>query len=270
MTPLKGSNLRGMDIFAMANQKGGVGKTANTVNLGAALAEKGRRVLLVDFDPQGHLSEALAVDETDDERTLRGWLLGEWREDPAVMVAEHRENLHVIPTNVDMSLLERGLYQVNNRERRLAKLLDRFEGSYDVAIIDCAPSLGVITDAALVAARRSDQRRSGIVVPVEPERSSIRALRLLLRQIGILSVEMDIDLDVLGLVPSRFGVQDGRSVNSMLKAFRELGQPPVIAEIRRRTPIREAWEAGQSVIEYAPKSEEAGWYRELAEAVYAS
>lgn len=253
----------------MANQKGGVGKTANTINLGAALAERGIRVLLVDFDPQGHLSEALGIPETEDERTLRGWLLGEWRDDPAEMVAVHRERLHVLPTNVDMSLLERGLYQVNNRERRLSKLLERFEDAYDVALVDCAPSLGVITDAALVAARRREGRRAGIVVPVEAERSSIRALRLLLRQIGILSMEMDVDLDVLGLVPSRFGVQDGRSVNAMLDAFRQLGQPPVIAEIRRRAPIREAWEANQSVIEYAPRSEEAGWYRELAKTVYA-
>ncbi len=259
-----------MDIFAFANQKGGVGKTANAINVGAALAEEGRRVLLVDFDPQGHLSEALGVPETDDERTLRGWLLGEWRDDPSEMVAKHRELLHVLPTNVDMSLLERGLYQVNNRERRLAKLLERFEDAYDVALIDCAPSLGVITDTALMAARRRDGHRAGVLVPVEAERSSIRALRLLLRQIGILSMEMDIDLDVLGLVPSRFDVRDGRSVADVLDAFRGLGSPPVIAEIRKRADVRDAWAAQVSVIEYAPKSDVADWYRQFAQAVYAA
>jgi chromosome partitioning protein len=258
-----------VDIFAFANQKGGVGKTANTINVGAALAEQGRRVLLVDFDPQGHLSEALGAGETADERTMRGWLLGEWRGDPHEMVARHREQLHVLPTNVDMSLLERGLYQVNNRERRLAKLLEHFEGEYDAALIDCAPSLGVITDTALMAARRRDGHRAGIVVPVEAEDSSIRALRLLLRQIGLLSMEMDIDLDVLGLVPSRVDVRDGEIVASTLEAFRALGEPPVIAEIRKRTEVRRAWRERVSVLEYAPKSDVADWYRELAKVVYA-
>ncbi|MFL6115613.1 MAG: ParA family protein [Catenulispora sp.] len=258
-----------MDIFAFANQKGGVGKTANTINVGAALAEEGRRVLLVDFDPQGHLSEALGVPETDDERTMRGWLLGEWRDDPHELVATHRDRLHVLPTNVDMSLLERGLYQVNNRERRLVKLLEHFEDDYDVALIDCAPSLGVITDTALMAARHRDGRRSGIVVPVEAEDSSIRALRLLLRQIAILSVEMDVELSILGLVPSRFDVRDGEIVESTLEAFRELGEPPVIGEIRKRSDVRQAWRARVSVLEHAPKSDVAGWYRDLAKAIQA-
>ncbi|MFH8387669.1 ParA family protein [Kitasatospora sp. NPDC018058] len=258
-----------MDIFATANQKGGVGKTATTVNLGAALAEEGRRVLLVDFDPQGHLSEALGVPETPDDRTLCGWLLGEWTGDPREMIASHRDRLDVLPTHLDMALMERGLYMKNNRERRLSRLLEHLEDDYDVCVVDCAPSLGVITDCALMAARRRPGRRGGVIVPVEAEDSSIRALRLLLRQIGVLSAEMDIDLDVLGLVPSRYDLRDGRLVTGTLAAFRDLGTPPVLAEIRKRTDVREAWRARVSVLEYAPTSEVAGWYRDLAKAVYA-
>ncbi|MFE2945228.1 ParA family protein [Streptomyces sp. NPDC059255] len=253
----------------MTNQKGGVGKTANTINLGAALAESGRRVLLVDFDPQGHLSDALGTGESPDDRTLRGYLLGEWSGDPRQIVVTHRDRLDVLPTNVDMSLLERGLYMQNNRERRLARLLDRFEDDYDTCVIDCAPSLGVITDCALMAARRRPGRRGGVIVPVEAEDSSIRALRLLLRQIGLLSAEMDIDLDVLGLVPSRIDMRDGDIVTSTLEAFRGLGEPPVIAEIKKRAEVRKAWRSKVSVLEYAPKADVSNWYRDLAKKVYA-
>jgi len=261
--------VRRVDIYAMANQKGGVGKTAATINLGAALAEQGRRVLLVDFDPQGHLSDALGVGETPDDRTLRGALLGEWRGDLRQLLVTHRPGLDVMATNVDMSLLERGLYMQNNRERRLARLLERFEDDYDTCVIDCAPSLGVITDCALMAARRRPGRRGGIIVPVEAEDSSIRALRLLLRQIGILSEEMDIQLDILGLVPSRIDMRDGAVVTSTLEAFRGLGDPPVIAEIKKRTELRKAWRAKVTVLEYAPKADISDWFRDLAKVVTA-
>lgn len=262
-----------MDIYVIANQKGGVGKTATTINLGAALAERGRRVLLVDFDPQGHLTEALGADETPDHRTLRGYLLSEWEDDqgrpltspdPREMVAVHRERLHLIPTHLDMHLLERGLYSINNRERRLAKALAPLDDDYDVCLIDCAPSLGVIFDAAVMTCRRREGRRGGIVVPIEAEDSSIRALRLLIRQVGVLSVEMDEDFDILGLVPTRFDVRDGEMVTSVLEAFRALGTPAVLAEIRKRTVLREAWRNGVSVLEWEPKADISQWYRDLA------
>src|SRR5690625_1865873 len=99
-----------MDIYAWINQKGGVGKTANTINLGSALAEDGARVLLIDFDPQGHLTDALGIAESPDERTLKRLLLGEWEGAAAELVAEHRPGLWAIPTNLDMFLLDRGLY----------------------------------------------------------------------------------------------------------------------------------------------------------------
>lgn len=253
----------------MTNQKGGVGKTANTINLGAALAEYGRRVLMVDWDPQGHMTEACGIPESPDERTMKGWVLGEWRGDPHQLVVEYRERLHVLPTNLDMFLLDKGLYQVNNREMRLAKLLAQFEDEYDACVIDCPPSLGIGTECALMAARQQKGRRSGLVVPVEAEDSSIRALRLLLRQIAILCDAMDSRIDILGLVPSRFDMRDGEVVTSMLDAFRGLGEPPVIAEIKKRTDIRKAWRAKVPVLEYDPKCEASEWYRELAKVVAA-
>lgn len=253
----------------MTNQKGGVGKTANTINLGAALAELGRRVLVIDWDPQGHLTEALGIPESPDDKTLKMWVTGEWRGDPHDLISPYRERLHVIPTNIDMFLLDQRLYGINNREMRLARLLAHFEDEYDACVIDAAPSLGAGTDAALMAARRRPGRRGGLIVPVEAEDSSIRALRLLLRQIAILSMEMDETVDVLGLVPSRFDIRDGEIVTSTLEAFRNLGEPPVIAEIKKRTEVRRAWRARVPVLEYAPKCEASEWYRDLAKRVYA-
>jgi chromosome partitioning protein len=259
-----------MDIFAMTNQKGGVGKTANTINLGAALAEHGQRVLLVDWDPQGHMTDALGIPESPDDRTMKGWVLREWSGDPHQLAVQYRPNIAVLPTNIDMFLLDKGLYLTNNREMRLARLLSHFEGNFDAAVIDCAPSLGAGTDCALMAARKQQGKRSGLIVPVEAEDSSIRALRLLLRMVGILSIDMEAQIDVLGLVPSRFDTRDGEVVSSMLEAFRTLGEPPVIAEIKKRTDVRKAWREKVPVLEYDPKCEASTWYRDLAKVVMPS
>lgn len=269
-TPPAGPTLPFMDIFSTTNQKGGVGKTANTINLGAAFAEQGRRTLLVDWDPQGHLTEALGIPESPDERTMKGWVLGAWKGDPHQLVVPYREQLHVLPTNMDMFMLDKGLYQANNREMRLARLLAEFEDDYDSCIIDAPPSLGIGAECALMAARRRPGHRGGLIVPVEAEDSSIRALRLLLRQVAMLSEEMQTRIDILGLVPSRFDTRDGGIVASMLEAFRGMGEPPVIAEIKKRTDITKAWRAKVPVLEYDPKCEASQWYRDLAKVVLAA
>lgn len=256
-----------MDIYALLNQKGGVGKTANTLNLAAALAERGERVLAVDFDPQGHLTEALGLEESPDHATLKQKVLGEWTGPLSEILVEHRPNFWVLPTNIDMFLLDRGLYLSQGREFRLARALEELEDLFDVGLLDCPPSLGAASDAALIAARRREGRAGGAIVPVEAEDSSIRALRLLLRQMGTLTDVMGVEIDVLGLVPSRVDVRGGNIVTSVLEAFRSLGDPPVLGEIRARKEIREAWRARQSVLEYAPTSEAASWYRDLAKAV---
>lgn len=259
-----------VDIYSMTNQKGGVGKTANTINLGAALTEAGQRTLLVDWDPQGHLTDATGVPESPDDRTMKRWILGEWTGDPHELLVEYRPGLWVLPTALDMFLLDKGLYAATNREMRLAHLLECFEDDFDAAVIDAPPSLGIGTECALMAARRRPGKRGGLLIPVEAEDSSIRALRLLLRQVGILCADMRTDIDILGLIPSRYDLRDGEIVSSMLEAFRALGEPPVIAEIRKRTDIRKAWRERKTVLEYAPKSDAAEWYRSLAKVVLAA
>ncbi|MFJ6701122.1 ParA family protein [Streptomyces sp. NPDC091272] len=256
-----------MDIYCMCNQKGGVGKTADTIGLAAALAEKGRRVLVIDFDPQGHLTDALGLAEAVEPATLKNALLGEWTGDAHQLVTHYRERFDVIPWNLDAFLLLPGLYMSQGREHRLSRLLEAFEDDYDVCLIDCAPSLAADTDTALLAARRRPGRRGGVLVPVEAEDSSIRALRMLLRQIGTLGDYMGADIDIVGLVPSKVDVRRGSITTSTLAAFQALGEPPVLGVIRDRTEIRKAWREKKTVLEYAPQCEASGWYRELAQAV---
>ncbi len=258
-----------MDIYAITNQKGGVGKTASTINLAAAIAESGERVLAIDYDPQGHLTEALKLPTALDHATLKKAMCGEFAGDPHEFVARVGERLAVIPTHLDAFLLESGLYQQRAREQQLERVIEAFEDDFDVCLIDCPPSLGVITDNALYAARRRPGHRGGVLIPVQAEDSSIKALTLLLMQIESLCQAMRVDVEKLGLIVSLYDGRKGAIVTSVLEAFRNLGRPPVLAVIGDRADIRKAWREGQTVLEYAPDSEASEWFRELAKAVRA-
>lgn len=260
-----------MHRIAVVNQKGGVGKSATTINVGAALAEEGLRVLLVDLDPQGHLTRALGLPDAQNPATLAGALLGEWSGELGDLVAVYRERLHVIPTNPDMFLLEPRMYGANVRAReyRLARLLDAFEDGYDFCLIDCPPSLAALTDNALVATRRPkldrDQHAGGsVLIPVQAEDSSLDALRLLFDQIRTVEEELQVQLDVAGLVVNLYDSRRGRIATSTLDAYRAMEGLDVLAVIGDRTAIRESWRLHAPVIEHAPGSDAAGWYRDLA------
>ncbi|MEU8347677.1 ParA family protein [Spirillospora sp. NPDC048832] len=251
-----------MDILAVINQKGGVGKTATTVNLGGALAEMGYRVLLVDLDPQGHLTEACGVPEATSPATLAKTLLM----DADKVAAEHveriitpwRERIHIVPTNIDAFLLERELYRMRGVEWRLERVLKVVEGlgRFDVCLIDCQPSLGVLTDNALVAAGQG-------LVPVQSEDSALRALRLLLEQIATLQSELRIRVDLVGMVVNLFDKRRGQIVTSTLETLKTMPLP-ILAVVKDLATVREAWREGLPVVEYAPDSPSAASFRELA------
>ncbi|MEV7012023.1 ParA family protein [Streptosporangium sp. NPDC051022] len=253
----------------MVNQKGGVGKTASTINLGGALAARGHRVLLVDLDPQGHLSDALKLLDTATEgAALADVLLGKL--DPArfgELPVTHSEAdnggiLDVIPTTDEMFLVGPGMYQLKAREMRLKRFLAELADRYDYILIDCPPSLDVLTDNALTAA-------DGVLIPVQLEDSTIRALRLLFAQIE--SVEADLRTDPLvihGMVASMVdrgsgGLPRSNIGRSVLKALEGLGIP-ILATVPRGVSITEAWREGDTVATYAPDSEHATAYVEMA------
>lgn len=244
-------------VIAVANQKGGVGKTTVTINLGAALAEVGCRTLLVDLDPQGHLTEGLGVAEGKEPRTLAAALADLQRPADGLMVT-HSNNLDVIPSSVDLFLAERVLLTLHGREYRLQRVLGQLADAYDYILIDCPPTLGLLSDNALVAARRA-------LIPIQPEDTSLRALELFMDQVNSLTAGLGVTVAILGLVVNQ---EDDTLVSRRtLETVARVVPVPILARIRRRTKLREAWASGQPITVSDAHSEVANVFRQLAVAV---
>jgi len=254
-----------MRVIAMTNQKGGVGKTTTTVNLGAALAAFGRRVLMVDLDPQGHLTEMVGVPEAPDGANMARALLGTWSGELGELITPVAEGLDLIATNLEMFLLEPQMYTRTGREWLLGRLLDALAPAYDYAIVDCPPSLGALTDAALTASRVDGDGHDGLVViPVQAEDTTFRALRLLEQQMATLQSALRIQLAPAGMVVNLVDTRRGNVVVSTLNELRQHPRLPVLAEIRDRADIREVARRKAPTSAFAADSEAAGWYRDLA------
>ncbi len=261
-------------ITAVLNQKGGVGKTGLTVGAAGALAEMGRRVLLVDLDPQGHLTtEALRMEEIPEGHpTLAGALAGE-HSTPITALAAQRPahpsggQVSVVPTSTDMFLLVRKLYAIRAGERRLARLLDQIPegGVYDHVLIDCPPSLDIITDNALVAA-------DGLVIPVQPNNTSLRALRLLIEQLAAVEDELQLHRrELYGLVPGIYRRPLSGIARYKMEQLEQYGQPvagevalPIIAHLPLTAAVEEAWLQGVMLVDYEPDIPIAQEYRKIA------
>ncbi|MGH2530921.1 MAG: ParA family protein [Thermomicrobiales bacterium] len=229
--------------IAICNQKGGVGKTTLAINLGAALADLGQRVLLVDLDPQGHLTEGLGLQECylNAHPTLYDALTSK---EPVRLVdliqrqTKAAEPLHVIPASYQLMLAEQALYLARNREHKLKNLLGQLNNHYDYILIDCPPVLGNLTDNALNAARE-------VLIPIQAEATSVRALELLFDQIESVERGLNIQIEVLGVVPNL--VQDSAMARKILQDLR--GSVPMLAplELRKRVMLQNAWAAGCSI-----------------------
>jgi chromosome partitioning protein len=261
-------------ITAVLNQKGGVGKTGLTVGTGGALAERGRRVLLVDLDPQGHLTaEALRMEEADpDLPNLAAALVGEY-DGPVEELIHARPphpsggQLDVVPTSVAMFLVVRQLYHGRAPEFRLARLLQRLpEGSYDHVLIDCPPSLDILTDNALVAA-------DGLVIPVQPNNTSLRALRLLIEQLAVVETELELPRrELYGLVPGIYRRPLSGIARYKMEQLEQYAVPedpadpplPILAHLPLAAVVEEAWLSGETVVGYKPNAPIADAYRRIA------
>ncbi len=238
--------------IAICNQKGGVGKTTLTINLGAALADLGQRVLLIDLDPQGHLTEGVGLQECylnpDTHPSLYDALTSKEPVSLAALV-QHRtkaaEPLAVIPSTYQLMLAEQALYMARNREHKLKTLLAQLDNRFDYVLIDCPPVLGNLTDNALNAARR-------VLIPIQAEATSVRALELLFDQIESVERGLNIRIQVLGVVPNM--VQDSAMAKKILHDLRQ--SVPVLApfELRKRVILQAAWAAGCSIFAYHPPS----------------
>ena len=232
-------------IIAICNQKGGVGKTALTINLGAALSEQDRKVLLIDLDPQGHLTEGVGVKDLylKETNTLSEAITDHKGDDDRLIHHIPHEKFDIIPSNYQMALIEQKLFMTRNREHKLRELLDDLSQQYDFVFIDCPPNLGNLTDNALNAARR-------VVVPIQAETSSLRALDLLFDQIESVEHGLKIQVAVLAVVPNL--VQDSALSKRILSDLRT--NIPVVTpfEIKKRVVLQEAYDKGRSIFSYEP------------------
>ena len=232
-------------IIAICNQKGGVGKTALTINLGAALSDQDKKVLLIDLDPQGHLTEGVGVKDLylKDTNTLFEALTDHKGDGDTLIHHIPHEKFDIIPSNYQMALIEQKLFMTRNREHKLRELLEDISQKYDVVLIDCPPNLGNLTDNAINAARR-------VVVPIQAETSSVRALDLLFDQIESVEHGLKIQVTVLAVVPNL--VQDSALSRRILSDLRT--NIPVVTpfEIKKRVVLQEAYDKGRSIFSYEP------------------
>jgi len=244
-------------VIALCNQKGGVGKTTSTINLGAALTEFGRRVLLVDFDPQGALSVGLGVQPHQLERTTYNLLMERSVGIDEVLLKTGVPGMDLLPSNIDLSAAEVQLVNEVAREQTLARTLAPVLNDYDFVLIDCQPSLGLLTVNALTAA-------DGVIVPLECEFFSLRGVALLIDTIEKVQQRLNPKLRLEGILATMY---DGRTLHSrevysrVLEAF---GDKVFDTVISRTVRFPETTVAGEPITTWAPTSNGAVAYRELA------
>jgi chromosome partitioning protein len=243
--------------FALANQKGGVGKTTTAISLGAFLAAKGANVLLVDVDPQANATSGLGFDKWRTERSTYDVLLGGCSVSEAVL-GTNRRGLALLPASPDLAAVEVELANGDSRERRLHQALDQVSANYDFVLIDCPPSLGLLTVNALVAA-------TDVIVPVQCEYLALEGLSLLLDTVDRVRQGLNPRLGVFGILMTMF---DPRT-NLSEQVVQEVRQhhPTTIFQtvIPRNVRLSEAPSYGKSILDYDAASRGAASYDALAE-----
>jgi chromosome partitioning protein len=249
-------------IVAMCNQKGGVGKTTTTINLGACLAEYGRRVLLVDFDPQGSLSVGLGVNPNEIDRSVYNLLMDRDCSTEDVVIKTNVPGMDLLPSNIDLSAAEVQLVTEVAREQVLARALAPAIADYDFIIIDCQPSLGLLTVNALTAAH-------GVIVPMECEFFALRGVAMLVETIQKVQERLNPVLEIDGLLATMY---DSRTVHcrEVLARLVEAFEEKVFhTAISRTVRFPETTVAGEPITTFASASGGAYSYRQLAKEVLA-
>ncbi|CAJ1502693.1 ParA family protein [[Mycobacterium] burgundiense] len=244
-------------VIAMCNQKGGVGKTTSTINLGAALAECGRRVLLVDLDPQGALSAGLGVPHYELDHTVHNLLIEPRVSIDQVLIKTRVSGMDLVPSNIDLSAAEIQLVNEVGREQSLARALHPVLDRYDYVLIDCQPSLGLLTVNGLACA-------DGVIIPTECEYFSLRGLALLTDTVDKVRDRLNPRLSISGILITRY---DNRTVNArevMARVVERFGDLVFDTVIARTVRFPETSVAGEPITTWAPKSSGAEAYRALA------
>ena len=250
----------GARVISMCNQKGGVGKTTTTINLGAALAEYGRKVLLVDFDPQGSLSVGLGLNPHQMDLTIYNLLMERDVSVEDVVVPSGVPGMDLLPSNIDLSAAEVQLVHEVAREQTLQRVLAPAKDAYDVILIDCQPSLGLLTVNALTAS-------DGVIVPLECEYFALRGVALLKTTLDKVRERLNPSLEIDGVLGTMF---DGRTLHGrevMDRLVEAWGDKVFHTVIRRTVKFSDSTVAGEPITSYASASAGAEAYRQLAREV---
>lgn len=249
-------------IVAMCNQKGGVGKTTTTINLGGALADYGRRVLLVDFDPQGALSVGLGLNPHDFEISIYNVLMDNSLRAADILQKTPVDGMDLLPANIDLSAAEIQLVTEVGREQALGRILRPLLPDYDVVLIDCQPSLGLLTVNALTAA-------DGVIVPLECEYFALRGVALLQETIEKVRDRLNPRLEIEGLLATMY---DSRTVHGrevLTRLIEAFGDRVFHTVVGRTVRFPETTVAGVPITTFAPSSPGARAYQQLAREVLA-
>lgn len=247
-------------VIAMCNQKGGVGKTTTTINLAAALAEYGRRVLIVDFDPQGAASAGLGINSQDLDFTIYNLLMSSKVSIRDAIEHTKIENLDLVPANIDLSAAEVQLVNEVAREQALTRALRPVIDEYDVILIDCQPSLGLLTVNALTAAH-------GVMVPLEAEFFALRGVALLIDTIDMVHDRLNPRLKIDGILVTMVDLRTLHAREVLERLQEAFGDKVYDTIIRRTVKFPDASVATEPITTYAPSHKGAQAYRRLAREV---
>ena len=246
-------------IIAIANQKGGVGKTTTSINLSACLAEVGKKILLIDIDPQGNATSGFGVDKNNLENTIYEMFIGECTLEDC-LINDVIDNLSILPSNVNLSGAEIDLLDVEKREYILKKYVEKIKDDYDFIIIDCPPSLNILTVNAMTTA-------DSILVPIQCEYYALEGLSQLIHTINLVKQRLNPDVEMEGVVFTMYDARTNLSLEVVESVKQNLHQNVYKTIIPRNIRLAEAPSHGLPINLYDSKSVGAESYRYLAQEV---
>ena len=246
-------------VIAIANQKGGVGKTTTSINLSAALGEKGKKVLVIDTDPQGNTTSGLGLDKNTIDNTIYELLIGEITTDEAISKDAYK-NTDIIPSNVNLAAVEIELIDAEDKEFILKNAIGGVKDKYDYIIIDCPPSLSMLTVNAMTTA-------DTVLVPIQCEYYALEGLSQLVHTVNLVKERLNPDLEMEGVVFTMFDSRTNLSLQVVENVKEHIDEHVFKTIIPRNIRLAEAPSYGQPINEYEPKSAGAEAYRLLAEEI---